>query len=122
MLVVAEAAGVAPQFVDDPLVRRSSVIAAAGDVDVLVIVHHPDVAALGRGLTEVGRDLDQSAERRFALIDILVEHAVELERRRELDRADRGLALRVARDDGGGDRRRGTVNDDRTLRASAGRG
>ena len=113
VLVVAQAAGVAPQLVDDPLCGRGRIKALAREIHVLVVVRDPDVAALRGWLAVVGRHLDQSAERRLARVHVLVQHAVERERLRELDRTHRGLASRVARNDSGSDRRGGSVDHGR---------
>ena len=81
----------------------------------MVVVHHPDVGALGLRLAVARRDLDEAAERLLALVDLFVELAVDLERRRELDGADGRLAVSTSGDDLGRNRRGRPVNGRRAL-------
>ena len=80
---------------------------------LLVVVHDPHFAALRLRLAVRRRDLDEPAEWLLALVDLLVEPPVHLERRRELDGADRRLAGGIARDHLRRDGRRRTVDEGR---------
>ena len=78
VIVLPQLVGVAAQLVGDPLLGRRRVPAPRGDVDVVVVEHHPDVGLLGRRLAVARRDLQQAAEAGELLVDLFVEAAVEL--------------------------------------------
>ncbi len=97
VIVLPHLVGVAAQLVGNPLLRRRRVPALRGDVDVVAVEHHPDFGLLGRRLVVARRHLQHAAEARELSVDLVVQEAVELERRLQLDRADRRLEVRVAR-------------------------
>jgi len=99
VVVLAESVRVATQLVRDPLVRRGRVPAPARYIDVPVVVGDPHIAALGLHFAIAWCHLEQTPKRFFARVDFLIEDAIDVEGRRELDAADRRLAGRRARED-----------------------
>ena len=108
-VVLADAPVVATQFV-----RLQSfgvaVPHAAGEIQVLVVVEHPEVGVLGRLLAFVRLLLDEAVRRVGAPVDVLVEPAVERQRLVDPHRAHRDAPLLVAHRHGWRHRRGRTVD------------
>jgi hypothetical protein len=121
VIVLAKLIGVAAQLVDDPLFRRRRVPAAAGDVDVLLVVHDPDFGALGLLGAVLRHDLQEAAKGPVLLIDLVIELAVDAQRLGELDGAHRRLPRCVAGHHVGRRRRRRAIDGDGRLCVRAGR-
>ncbi len=113
-VVVQHVERVAAHLGRRPLARRRAVPAAARDVEVLVVEHHPRLGALGGGRALVGQLLDEVGHRRHGLVDRLVEPPVDAQRGQQRDGAHGGLAA-VAGDHRGRRRRGRAVDDDARL-------
>ena len=106
IVVVKNAASVASQLVGHDLLGVG-VPVARRHVDVLVIEEDPDFGFLSRRLALVRLLLDESADGWDAAVDVLLEPSIQGDRGLERYRAQRNLAIGVARDDFRGCRRRG---------------
>ena len=105
MIVVIEVGRVAAH-VAHHAPRRIALPQPRADVDRVLVVRHPDLGLLGRGLALARLLLDEFVDRQRVAVDRVVEPAVEDQRLVQADRADRDAAVRVARHDGRRDRLR----------------
>ena len=86
-VVVQHVERVAAQLGRHPFFRRRRIPAAARDVQVLLVEHHPGVRPLGGAGALVRKLLNEVRNRRDRLVDRLVQLPVDLQRRGEPDGA-----------------------------------
>jgi hypothetical protein len=104
-LVLRDVVVVAAKLGDD-VAFGVAVEGAHADIDIAVVEEHPHLGVFGGRRALARLLLDEAVDRRGRLVDLLVEPPVELNGALNPDRADRRLAVVVARDRVGCSRRR----------------